>query len=43
MSRKEWDKMKNDSKHFIPSKPYDNYDFLKVLSIKRKEVKDKCE
>lgn len=38
MNRKEWDAMKNDSKHFIPSRPYDDYDFLKVLSMKKQEV-----
>lgn len=35
MSRKEWAAMKH-SKDFIPSKAYDNYDFLKTLSLKKK-------
>ncbi len=42
MSRKEWKAMKHDSTHFVPSKPYDDYDFLKNISMKKtkKEVRD---
>lgn len=49
VDRDTWKKMKHDSMYFVPSKSYDNYDFLKTLSLKndenktKKEVKDTCE
>ena len=35
--------MKYDSMYYVPTKAYDEYDFLKILSMKRQEVKDKDE
>lgn len=42
VDRDTWRKMQHDSLYFVPHKPYDEYDFLKTLSMKKKkEVKDK--
>ena len=35
--------MRYDTLYYVPNKPYDEYDFLKILSMKRKEVKEKDE
>jgi len=35
--------MKYDAMYYVPNKPYDEYDFLKILSMKRKERKDEPE
>ena len=31
-----WKLMQYDSLYYVPNKPYDDYDFLKILSMKRK-------
>ena len=35
--------MKYDPMYFVPKSPYNEYDFLKILSMKRKEKKDEQE
>jgi len=35
--------MRYDAMYYVPNKPYDEYDFLKILSMKRKEKKDEQE
>lgn len=39
VDRDTWKKMKHDPMYYVPSKVYDDYDFLKVLSMKKKGVK----
>ncbi len=39
VDRDTWQKMHYDPMYFVPHKPYDEYDFLKTLSMKKKKVK----
>ena len=43
VDREPWKKMHYDPMYFVPHSPYDDYNFLKILSMKRQEVKDKDE
>ena len=49
VDRETWKKMHYDALYYVPNKPYDEYDFLKILSMKKekfhqkKEVKDEPE
>jgi len=39
VDRDTWKMMQHDPMYYVPHKAYDEYDFLKILSMKRKEVK----
>ena len=39
VDRDTWKLMHYDSMYFVPHSPYNDYDFLKILSMKRKEKK----
>ena len=41
VDRETWKKMHYDSLYYVPTKAYDEYDFLKILSLKNKEVTEK--
>lgn len=42
VDRDTWQKMHYDPMYFVPHEPYDEYNFLKILSMKKKtEVKEK--
>lgn len=40
MTREQHRLMDYDYHHYIPKEPYDQYNFLKILSLKNKEKKD---
>ena len=43
VDRETWKLMHYDSLYYVPSKAYNEYDFLKILSMKRQEVKEQDE